>query len=118
MALFVPYLANCQAPGPAPVPAAGPAPAPAPPTYPTASYTLLMKTDILDHADIWDEEPKIFTANYAFEGIKGVVNGTIEEYARAAGGAWQKDVPSNCTINNAALNTTVAQPTDVANMWG
>jgi hypothetical protein len=52
--------------------------------YPTAGYLNLMQ-DILINADLWDKEPRIFTANYAFEGIQGVVNGNIESYATAAG---------------------------------
>jgi hypothetical protein len=94
-------------------------PPPPPPTYPTQSYLNLMKlNDIITSADIWDEELKIFTANYAFEGIKGVVNGTIESYVRAAGGAWMN--LSTCATNSTqiSLYTTVATPDNVANEWG
>jgi hypothetical protein len=95
------------------------APAPAPPTYPTQSYLTLMKeNDIITNADIWDPELKIFTANYAFEGIKGVVNGTIESYVRAAGGTWMN--VSSCATNTTQISifTDVATPENVANMWG
>jgi len=63
---------------------AAPAPASPPPRYPTAGYVNLMQ-DVIINADLWDKEPRIFTANYAFEGIQGVVNGNLESYATAAG---------------------------------
>jgi len=95
------------------------APSPAPPTYPTQNYLTLMKeNDIITNADIWDEELKIFAANYAFEGIEGVVNGTEESFARAAGGAWMN--LSSCATNDTSDSTytSVATPETVATMWG
>lgn len=87
-------------------------------TYPTAYYTSLMTTDVLVNADLFDPEPKIMSAKYAFEGIKGVPNGTIESYARAAGGTWNT-VPSECSNStNVGLFTTVADPNTVAQCWG
>jgi len=62
-------------------------------SYPTANYVTLMSNDTLINADLWDEEPKIFTANYAFEGIEGI-EGTTQEAIEAAGGAWVQDVPA------------------------
>ena len=59
-------------------------PPPPDPQYPTASYLALM-VDIIQNADLWSLTPQIFTANYAFEGIQGVVNGTTKEGAEAAG---------------------------------
>lgn len=62
-------------------PAVSPTPAP---VYPTPSYVALMQ-DQMVNADIWDHTPKIFTANYAAEGISGVANGQLPQYAEAAG---------------------------------
>ena len=50
-------------------------------SYPTANYVALMSNDTLINADLWDEEPKIFTANYAFEGIEGI-EGTNKKLLR------------------------------------
>lgn len=54
---------------------------------PNLIYTSLLVDQIIN-ADIWgtDSNPKILSANYAFEGIQGVTNG--EQYVVTAGGAW------------------------------
>ena len=86
-------------------------------SYPTANYVALMSNDTLINADLWDEEPKIFTANYAFEGIEGI-EGTTQEAIEAAGGAWVQDVPARCSKVVFPIRTSAQTPSGVANAWG
>ena len=76
-----------------------------------------MSNDTLINADLWDEEPKIFTANYAFEGIEGI-EGTTQEAIEAAGGAWVQDVPARCSQVVFPVRTSAQTPSGVANGWG
>ena len=85
--------------------------------YPTSSYVALMSNDTLINADLWDEEPKIFTANYAFEGIQGV-EGTSQEAIEAAGGTWIEDVPEACNNIVFPVRTSCQTPSTVANGFG
>lgn len=68
-----------------------------------------MSNDTLINADLWDETPKIFTANYAFEGIEGVENMT-QAGVEAAGGSWYAGPTCNLT--------TTQSPSGVSTMWG
>jgi hypothetical protein len=52
---------------------------------PNAVYQTLL-TSPLVNADVWDNTPKIMSANYAFEGIQAIPNG--ESFVVNAGGAW------------------------------
>ena len=81
------------------------------------AYVALMSNDTLINADIWDEEPKIFTANYAFEGIQGV-EGTTKEAIEAAGGTWIDNVPEACSTIVNPVRTTAQTPSGVANLFG
>lgn len=85
--------------------------------YPTSGYVTLMSNDTLINADIWDDEPKIFTANYAFEGIQGV-EGTTKEAIEAAGGTWIDDVPEACSTIIFPVRTTCQTPSGVAGGFG
>ena len=73
------------------------APAAPAPAYPTAGYVNLMQ-DVLINADLWDKEPRILTANYAFEGIQGVVNGNLEPYAVAAGENFVENMYTSASL--------------------
>lgn len=52
---------------------------------PSAAYQTLLASPLVN-ADVWDNTPKIMSANYAFEGINGAPNG--ESFVVNAGGAW------------------------------
>ena len=65
-------------------------------SYPTSTYVALMSNDTLINADLWDETPQIFTANYAFEGIQGVEDMT-QAGVEAAGGSWYAGPTCNLT---------------------
>ena len=86
-------------------------------TYPTESYLTMMSNDTLLNADIWDLEPKIFTANYAFEGIEGVENLT-QTGVEAAGGTWLINIPQACENITFPVHTTANTPSGVASNWG
>ena len=81
------------------------------------AYVALMSNDTLINADIWDDEPKIFTANYAFEGIQGV-EGTTKAAIEAAGGTWIDSVPEACSAIVNPARTTTQTPSGVSNMFG
>lgn len=66
---------------------------------------MLMSNDTLINADIWDDEPKIFTANYAFERFRGV-EGTKKEAIEADGGTWIDGVPNACMSIILPVRTT------------
>jgi hypothetical protein len=76
-----------------------------------------MSNDTLINADLWDEEPKIFTANYAFEGIQGV-EGTTQEAIEAAGGTWIENVPEACSNIVFPVRTSCQTPSTVASSFG
>lgn len=78
-------------------------------SYPTSTYVALMSNDTLINADLWDETPKIFTANYAFEGIQGVEDMT-QAGVEAAGGSWYAGTTCNLT--------TAQSPSALAAAWG
>jgi len=52
---------------------------------PNTVYQTLLANPLIN-ADVWDDTPKIMSANYAFEGIQAVPNG--ESFVVNAGGAW------------------------------
>ena len=53
---------------------------------PSPTYQTLLQ-DVLINADYWDEEAKIMSAGYGFEGISGIPAATQAD-VDAAGGAW------------------------------
>jgi hypothetical protein len=52
---------------------------------PNSVYQTLLNSPLVN-ADVWDNIPKIMSANYGFEGIQSVPNG--EYFVINAGGAW------------------------------
>jgi hypothetical protein len=52
---------------------------------PNVAYQTLLNSPLVE-ADVWDNTPKIMSANYAFQGIQGAPNG--ESFVINAGGAW------------------------------
>ncbi len=75
----------------------------------TPAYQALMQ-DVLVEADIWDEEPKILSASFGFDGILGIPGLVPNEPAvRAAGGTWM-DLPADIAATAFIRTITTAAP--------
>lgn len=74
-----------------------------------AAYQALMQ-DVLVEADIWDDEPRILSASFGFDGILGIP-GLVpnEPTVRAAGGTWM-DLPADIAATAPIRTITTAAP--------
>ena len=83
-------------------------------TYAAASsISQQLQSNLIINADVWDNTPKIMSANYAFEGIQGAPNGS--SYVINAGGAW--NIISTPGAAYAAFTATGDSGT-IANAYG
>jgi len=55
----------------------------------TIPHAILLMKDVLINADYWDNEPKIFSAEYAFDGILGIPPPLTADAVKEAGGAFE-----------------------------
>ncbi len=79
---------------------------------PSVIYQQLQNNPVTN-ADVWDNTPKIMSANYAFEGIQAAPNGS--NYVINAGGAW--NIISTPGAAYAAFTATGDTAT-IANAYG
>jgi hypothetical protein len=78
--------------------------------------TAWLHQDVIIAADLWAREPAMLSAGYGFDGIIGVSGGEAE--VRAAGGAWNTTTCTNGESPDRAVQTSSAQPYQVAVVYG
>ncbi len=94
---------------------------PEPPSTESTATSQILRNDVLVQAEIWEVEPKIYTANLAVVGSVGIPGMSLDDLARTeqlvrmAGGNWSHATGANPTLGS---YTSSPGPDDVAGAFG
>ncbi|MGE4337124.1 MAG: hypothetical protein AB7E55_14270 [Pigmentiphaga sp.] len=94
---------------------------PSEPEAKPSATSLIIRRDVLIAADIWDPEPKIYSANLAAVGMVGVPGMSLDDLARSeqlsrmAGGNWNRVTGANPTLDSYTSSPT---PEDIEGIAG
>lgn len=94
---------------------------PEPPSSEPTATSQILRNDVLVQAEIWEVEPKIYTANLAVVGSVGIPGMSLDDLARTeqlvrmAGGNWSHATGANPTLGS---YTSSPGPDDVAGAFG